>query len=531
MKILSAAAMRRTDKRAIEEFGIPGIVLMETAGTRVADYILSRFKNDSRVVVLCGPGNNGGDGLVIARLLHRAGFKVFLYSTQEEGAYSGDAAINENICLKAGLAPLRLTKEECLPKLWPELKNADLIVDALLGTGLDRKVEGVLAGLIGMINQAAAPVVAVDIPSGLHADTGMVLGQAVKAEVTLSFAAPKTGLLFYPGARYAGQVYVCDINIPGEAMAAEKTELVTLSTTRAMFPLRAADAHKGSFGKVLIVAGSPGMSGAAALAASAALRAGAGLVYLAAPGAVCPALEAKLSEVIVLALSEKSPGLLSFEAAAQIVEKAKDCDALCIGPGLSPGPETKIVLKEVIKHCPVPMVIDAGALTALGGDPSCLKEAKTLPLLTPHPGEMASLFALKVTGVQASRLTLAREKAKAWRCLIMLKGAATIIASPCGKAAINPTGSPVLATAGTGDLLCGMAASFIAQGLPVYEAGQAAAFVHGLAGDLLGPGRGFTSLDVLLNFKKAFQYIQQSRGADASLPYLKAVRPIAWPVV
>jgi len=526
VKVLSASSMREADRKAIEDYGIPGVVLMETAGTRVTDFILDHFDRDARVIVLCGPGNNGGDGLVIARQLYRAGFRVSPWSSQKRGTYRGDAAVNENICIRLGLPPEELNGPDDLSRLEAQLRGADLVVDALLGTGVNREVTGITAELISLVNKSSVPAIAVDIPSGVSADTGEILGAALKADWTLTFAFPKLGLFLYPGAEYAGQVYVCDINIPSETGEGEKTELMTLQDIRVALPERSGSAHKGSFGRVLIVAGSPGMTGAAVLAAEAALKAGAGLVYLAAPASTCPALEAKLVEVITIGLTETKPGLIDPQAASQIIEKAGLCDVLCIGPGLCPDGKTGELLRELIRRCPVPMVIDAGALTAIEDDPGCLKEAKTPPVITPHPGEMARLAKLTTARVQSCRPGTALKKASEWNSVVLLKGAYTIIAAPDGLAAVNPTGNAVLATAGSGDLLSGMVASFIAQGMNSERAAMAGAFIHGLAGDLLPPGRGSSALDIKANIKKAFQYIRQYEKNPVHDPYLTPVKPV-----
>ncbi len=527
MKVLRASSMREADRKAIEDYGIPGIVLMETAGTRVTDFILDHFGHDTRVVVLCGPGNNGGDGLVIARQLYRAGIKVSPWGTQKRGTYRGDAAVNENICIRMGLPPRELTGSHDLLLLEEQLNSADLVVDALLGTGANRETSGFTAEVINMVNHSSVPVISVDVPSGVNADTGEILGSAVKADWTLTFAYPKLGLFLYPGAGQAGRIFICDINIPHEIVEEEKVDLLDLPAIRAVLPGRPGDAHKGSFGRVLIVAGSPGMTGAAALAAESALKAGAGLIYLAAPVSICPTLEAKLIEVITIALAEKEPGLIDLQAAAEIIKKAEQCDVLCIGPGLNPAGDSGELMREIIRSSPVPLVIDAGALTAIEDDPGCLKEAKFPPVITPHPGEMARLTGLITARVQSERLGTALEKASEWNCIIILKGANTIIASPNGSAAVNPTGNAVLATAGSGDLLSGMVASFIAQGMTPYQSAMAGVYIHGLAGDLLTPVRGCSALDIKANFKQAFQYIRHSEKVPAHDPYITPVKPVS----
>jgi NAD(P)H-hydrate epimerase len=525
MKILGGAAMGDVDRRTIEEYGLPGAVLMETAGLRVTEFILTRLKSDRPIIVLAGPGNNGGDGFVIARLLNRAGLKATVWSTVKQGAYRGDAAINEKYYLKASYPVQRLLSQADLDQFKQKLQEAGLFVDALLGTGADREVTGLTAEVIEAVNLASAPVLAVDIPSGVNADTGELLGTAVKADWTVTFGCPKLGLMFYPGAGQAGDITVADINLPESLMEKASVELLTASLIRSYLTKRPGDAHKGSVGRALIVAGSPGMTGAAVLTAEAALKSGCGLVYLAAPESICPALEAKLVEVIVLPLPESSPGVISPDAARQIIEKAQECDVLAIGPGLDKGEITAELINKLVQLSPVPLVLDAGALAALGSDLKMLRAARHLPVLTPHPGEMARLAGISTKQVQSRRLEIALKNAGFWNCHIILKGPNTVIANPEGGAAINPTGNVSLATAGSGGLLTGLITSFIAQGMISEYGARAGAFMHGLAGDLLPPGRGHSALDVLARFREAFALLEQAEDRFAANPYLVSLKP------
>ncbi len=513
------------DRRTIENFGLPGTVLMETAGLRVTEFIRSRVPGSKRVIVLAGPGNNGGDGLVIARLLNKAGVSVSLWSTVKPGGYRGDAAINEKYLDKASFQIQRLQSSADLDRLRPELSCADLVVDAILGIGADREVTGLLAEIINTVNNSGLPVLAVDIPSGVNADSGSVMGYAIRADWTVTFAFPKLGLMFYPGAGLAGKIFVADINIPESLLEDEKVDLITSSFVRKLLPDRPFDAHKGSLGRVLIVAGSPGMSGAAAMAAESALRGGAGLVYLATPESACTALDAKLVEVITIVLPESSTGIIDPSAADIIIDKARECDVLAVGPGLDAGEVTSELLNNLVQLCPVPMVFDAGALGALGRKMHMLRSARFMPVITPHPGEMARLIGKTAGQVQSSRLEVALKNANLWNCIIMLKGPNTIIATPEGRAFINPSGSMSLATAGSGDLLTGLVASFIAQGMAPENAAGAGAFMHGLAGDLMPAGRGHMARDILAQYKEAFRYLESCDQRIAGNPYLIGTRP------
>jgi ADP-dependent NAD(P)H-hydrate dehydratase / NAD(P)H-hydrate epimerase len=528
VKILGGAAMREADRRTSEEYGLPGAVLMETAGLRVVEFIITRLKHEGSIVVLAGPGNNGGDGFVIARLLKRAGYDVTVWSTNKQGTYRGDAAINEKYYLKEGYSIKRLVGKVELDQFKQELQGTGLVVDALLGTGVDREVAGLTAEVVQAVNMAPVSVLSVDIPSGVNADTGELLGCAVKADWTVTFACPKLGLMFYPGAGQVGEMIIADINIPESLMEKANVELLNLPLIRSYFTQRSGDAHKGSLGRALIVAGSPGMTGAAVLTAQAALKGGCGLVYLAAPESICPILEAKLIEVIVIPLPESSRGIISPAAASQIIDKANDCDVLAIGPGLDTGEITAELIYKLVQLSPVPLVLDAGALAALGSDMNMLRAARHLPVLTPHPGEMARLAGISTKQVQSRRLEIAQKNAGFWNCNIILKGPNTVIANPKGQAAINPTGNVSLATAGSGDLLTGLTTSFIAQGMNSENAARAGAFVHGMAGDLLPPGRGYSALDILARFREAFELLEQTEDHFSGNPYLVDVKPVKY---
>ncbi|MFU8793890.1 MAG: NAD(P)H-hydrate dehydratase, partial [Dethiobacteria bacterium] len=438
----------------------------------------------------------------------------------------GDAAVNEKLYLKCGLPLSRLINQADLEMLEKEMITADLLVDALLGTGANREITGLNAEIINAVNKAHRPVLAVDIPSGLNADTGELLGCAVKADWTVTFGCPKLGLMLHPGAVKSGEIIIGDINIPEELIETEQVELLTTSLIRSYFPERPPDAHKGSLGRTLIVAGSPGMTGAAMLTAESALKGGSGLVYLAAPKSICPTLESKLTEVIVIELPESSPGIISPAAADIILDHARNCDALAVGPGLDTGENTAELLNKIIQLSPLPLVLDAGALEALGSDMNILRAARHLPVLTPHPGEMARLIGISAKQVQNRRLEIALKNANFWNCNIILKGPNSIITNPKGQAAINPTGNVSLATAGSGDLLTGLITSFIAQGMPSDCAAKAGAFVHGLAGDLLPPGRGHSAVDILSCYRDVFAFLEKTEKPSVISPYLKSVKPV-----
>ena len=531
MKVLTAAAMREADRRTIEELGLPGIVLMENAAMRTAEAVGSLLPAPEQVLIVAGPGNNGGDGLAAARLLEQAGYRVSLWTTVPPQGYRGDAAVNYEYLRHSNFVVKHILDYEALEKFRGDLERAALVVDAIFGTGLDRPVEGLPAGVIEAVNEGPAPVLAVDLPSGIEADSGKVLGVAVRAQWTVCLAFPKPGLLQHPGAGLAGEVAVGAINIPSFLVAQEQAAVATAERLCKLLPPRPPVAHKGSFGRVLVVAGSTGMGGAAVLASTAALRGGAGLVYLAAPASLCPALEAQLCEVIVDPLPECAPGIIGPEGAELLLEKAGGCDLLAAGPGLAPVQETAVLVKQLLRRTPLPVVLDAGALGALALLPEkergpLLREAEQAVVLTPHPGEMAALCGLDAAEIQQDRPGIASRFAREWGCVLLLKGAGTICASPGGEVCFNPTGGPALATAGTGDLLTGLLASLIAQGMAPFEAAAAAAYLHGLAGDLLPPGRGFIAGDILERFPEAFQRLhEEAKRVSPRGPLHRSLRP------
>ena len=526
MKVLDCAAMQKADRQMVEKYAFPGAVLMESAGMRAVEFITAQLPQGAKVVVLSGPGNNGGDGLVIARLLSRAGYIVSLWSTEKAGAYRGDAAVNEKHLQKISYPLKRLTEPGDLDSFREEIKNADILVDALFGIGLDRNITGLYEKVIEAVNAGITPILSIDIPSGINADTGAVMGFAVKANWTITYAYPKKGLFLYPGAEHTGKVLVGDINIPDFLVEDEKVELLTHEVIRNSLPSRPTDSHKFSLGSTLIVAGSVGMSGAAVLAAQSALQAGSGIVYLAAPRSVCSAMETKLVEVISVPLPEKEDGIIDPQAIDIIIEKAKKSDAMAVGPGLDTGQSTSDLLYKLVQLSPIPLVFDAGALGAMGAKMNMLRSARHQPVVTPHPGEMAKLIGKTAQQVQSNRLETAIVNASLWDCIVVLKGPNTVIATPEGQAKINPTGSPALATAGSGDILTGMIASFIAQGMASDLAAAAAAYLHGLAGDLIPAGRGHMARDILDRFKDAFLYLEKCETGYKGNSFLKWVRPV-----
>lgn len=506
--------MAELDRVAINRFGIPGLVLMENAALKVVQYIKEIYPDPQRgrVIIFCGKGNNGGDGFVIARHLLRSGYRCYTWAMDRSSAYQGDAAVNYEILLKQGI-PVQLVTEDDPAEILKELGKDDLVIDALLGTGLKREVSHPFAGLIGAINDSPAPTLAVDIPSGVSADSGEIMGVAVKAEHTVTFAYPKRGLLLYPGASCAGRVVVADIGIPRclPEAAEVRENYITAQLVQSLLPTRPAQSHKGTYGRALVLAGSPGMTGAAVLTAEAALRGGAGLVYLGAAPELRPVLESKLKEVIIRELPGDGEGNLDVHAFTRIQEEALNCQSLAVGPGLSPGHATLTLVQQILEQLPLPQVIDAGGLGALAQNPSILQqEKKNTPVLTPHPGEMAGLLGIDAGTVQRQRWELTAAQAREWNCVLVLKGAHTVIGLPSGEVYINPTGNASLATAGSGDVLTGLITAMLAQGTSSKDGALAGVYVHGLAADIMVTAeglRGHAAGDLLSFLAAAFQQV------------------------
>jgi NAD(P)H-hydrate epimerase len=488
MNIVTATQMQTLDRRTITEHRVPSLTLMERAGLGTADFINSRFSPlaGKRITIVCGKGNNGGDGLVVARLLRQRRAVVTVLLVAPASALSRDAAVMYRRWLRsAGTAATKPFKSADPAEAL--LRNSDVIIDALLGTGLSTEVTGTYAEAIRIMNEAGRAIVALDMPSGIHADDGAMLGHAVRATATVTFGLPKLGLYLGAGIDHAGAVHVVDIGIPAAYVndIDSRIFLITDAAVRAALPRRAAASHKGTYGHAGILAGSVGKTGAAALAAKAALRTGAGLVTVGVPASVNDVLEAKLLEAMTLPLPETKARTLAAAGLDRILAFIQARTALAIGPGLSTHPETVALVHALMKHLDRPCVLDADALNALASRAALLTQCKVPPILTPHPGEMARLEAdATAQSVNADRLGTAIRFARERGVFLVLKGARTVIARPDGVTMICPTGNPGMATAGTGDVLTGMLVGLLAQRVPPWEAACAATFLHGAAGDL-----------------------------------------------
>ncbi len=494
MKLVTASEMRELDRQTIEEVGIPGMVLMENAGRAVAEIVRNDFPErvHKGVLVLAGPGNNGGDGFVAARHLAEAGVRVSILVFSKEEAYSGDALTNLAIARRLGLPMAECLSEEAVREHFARFVHAGVIVDALFGTGLAREVAGRFASAIRLVNDASAPVVSVDMPSGISSDTGEVLGCAVTAAVTATFGAMKLGLALHPGAAHAGEVCVVDIGIP-RCLVDEmgiRAEFLGEGTVSRLLRPRPETGHKGQFGHLLILAGSRGKSGAATLAALGAIRAGAGLVTVACPEGVQPVLAAKLTEAMTEGLPETGAGTASLSGLERLLWLMDRKRAVAMGPGIGLHEETRELARRFMAEAPLSLVVDADALTAVGQDLALVSASGHARVLTPHPGEMARLLGVTTPEVEADRAEAARTAARGSGAVVVLKGARTIVAAPDGRISVNSSGNPGMAAGGMGDVLTGLLGSLIAQGYGPWDAARLAVFVHGRAGDILAAEKG-----------------------------------------
>ncbi|SEN38840.1 NAD(P)H-hydrate dehydratase [Lihuaxuella thermophila] len=485
MYLVTAKEMRDLDRYTIVQTGLPGVVLMENAGKAVADEVMRRFPEPKTAVVLAGAGNNGGDGWVAARHLLFRGWNVHLWLAGDEEKLTPDARVFYEVCKR--VAPVERYQPEKRERLWQHLQQAEVIVDALLGTGAKGGLRPLMAELVSLINQQErAYVVAVDLPTGVDADTGRVDGEAVQADLTVTFAFPKWGHYLRPGADCSGEVKVADIGLaPVPDVNLEPSARINLPDEWKQH-LRSPSpwAHKGTHGHVWIIGGSQGMLGAVTMAGQAAYRTGAGLVTLTVPRSEHPALAAKATQEIIW--SWPGEGVFSRTSYQWLDQRKSRYSAVAIGPGLGRFAGEEEWLGELMKKIEVPLVLDADALNILADHPALVeKRPPHLPtVLTPHPGEMARLIGCTVKEVETSRREAATELARQTGMTVVLKGRYTILAFPDGKQRLNVTGSPALAKAGSGDLLTGMIASFLARNIPVKDAVCMAVYLHGKAGEL-----------------------------------------------
>jgi len=515
MKLVSSEQMRNIDKKTIEGAKIPGLELMEKAGrgsAEVALKMLGKNAQDKKVVIFCGRGNNGGDGFVVGRYLFEWGAEVIFYLLGEKEKIMGDAEINLKKAIKMGLPIKEVLNIDDLPKKI----EADLIVDAIFGTGFKGEIIGLDAEAINSINGSRVQrfngleVLSIDVPSGLNADTGEISNVCVKADRTATMGLPKIGHFFHPGKDYSGEVTVIDIGVPQEIIDEKKINLnvITKEEVKELLPERPGDAYKGNCGRVVLIAGSTGLTGAAALASLSCLRVGAGMAILGIPKSLNEIMEIKLTEVMTKPLPDvRKKGALALRGLGEIIQILKWGDCVALGPGLGQHFETVELVKRLVIKIELPMVIDADGLNAIAKDSTILNQAKAPLILTPHIGELSRLINVPIEEIAKDRIRYALESAKRFNCVMVFKGAPTIVAEPKGEAFVNSTGNAGMATAGSGDVLTGIIVGLLAQMLfdekrkdednkmnikmnIMLDAATCGVFIHGLAGDLAKEEKG-----------------------------------------
>ena len=511
MKVVTAQEMRQIDQQTIKQIGIPGAVLMEHAGSAVVRAIHQHFPECRNIAIVVGKGNNGGDGLVIARQLALAGQPIQIFLVSPPESFAGDALTNLQITQNLDLPITSILSAGELKGLKSQIASSDLIVDSIFGTGLRGGVRGFIADVIECINETGRPVVAIDLPSGLAADTGIAEGACIQATYTVTMGLPKRGNLIHPGGTLTGKLEVADIGFPSSVIDTQNLQInwTQPSDAARLLPPRPIHSHKGTYGRVFVVAASTGMTGAAALTSAGALRVGAGLVTLGTPKSLNPILEVKLTEVMTLPLPETAEGSLALEAKSHIIEAVERTKSvLAIGPGLSQHPETVALVHTLTRESNTPTVIDADGLNALSKSKDILSSLSPQMVLTPHPGEMARLIGGTVEALERDRIGITQRFAETHNVTLVLKGAPTVVARGNGEVWINSTGNAGMATGGMGDVLTGLIAGLMAQKVPAFDAAVLGVYLHGLAGDIVAESIGMHGLmagDVLNNVPKAIK--------------------------
>ena len=514
MYLVTSASMRAIDREAIDKHKIPSLELMEKAGQGIAERLLIHEiidpASEHKVAVICGKGNNGGDGFVVARYLLEAGVNVCLFFIGPVNALTDDASVNYNRAVKSEVLLTEIKKVADLENI----KDCSHIIDALFGTGFSGSPRELSAEIIEFVNRQKAAVISIDLPSGLNADDGTHQGAVIRADYTFALALPKYGLFLAAGTELAGMVDIVPIGIPDEVMKKQKLshQLITADLVSGKLPKRDPQGHKGDFGKLLLISGSTGMTGAACLAASSALRSGCGIVRVGCPQSVQTVLAVKLTEAMTQPLPDISKkGVLALRSLGEIRKLSKEHDAIAIGPGLGLHHETQELVRRFVLKNEKPIVIDADALTALSADMNTLKDSKAAMLLTPHAGEFIKLTGEAVPDEIQERFKVALDFAKNYNVTLLLKGSPTIIACPNGNCYLNPTGNHGMATAGSGDVLTGIIGSLMAQGMTAEDAALCGAFIHGTAGDIAADAltpRAMIAGDIIDSLPEAFEALE-----------------------
>jgi hydroxyethylthiazole kinase-like uncharacterized protein yjeF len=496
MKVAKVDEMKDLDRRATEEFGISEDLLMENAGQAVYFVMLQELGiKNNKFVVFCGGGNNGGDGLVVARKIHSNGGEVKVFLLDDEAKFRGAAKKNFEIVSRM---PIEMSRVSSIDSAIPELLDCDAIVDAIFGTGVVRKVSGIYKDVIQLINESQSTVFSVDIPSGINGDTGEVMGVAVKADYTVTFGLPKLGNMLYPGYEHCGKLYVSHISFPP---ALYKSPVVKVAINNPVeLPERARDTHKGSYGKALFIAGSSSYLGAPYFSALAFLKAGGGLSYLATPKSISPFLASKGSEIVFIPQKETPSGSIALENKGELLKFSQTVDMVVLGPGLSLAKETQELVRELTPKINKPLLIDGDGITAIAEDLGKIKKREAPTILTPHLGEMSRITKMEISEINKNKIDVLQRTARELNAIIILKGAHSLIGYPDGTVFINISGNSGMATAGSGDVLTGTIAAMYGLGLALEDAVRMGVFIHGFSGDVAAVDKGedgITAQDIL----------------------------------
>ena len=523
MHLVTANEMQTMDQLTIEEYGIPGQVLMENAARSATRIMLQTFELSAttKIGVAAGRGNNGGDGFVMARYLSQRGFPATVYLLTQRDAVQGDARANLDLLNDIRVPIVEIPDQQAFESQIMAMRHEHVWIDAILGTGLKSDVKGYYRSVIESINGFNRPVLAVDIPSGVNSDTGQPCGVCIQADVTVTFGLAKLGHIQYPGADFSGDLHIIDIGIPNFIVdrVAPKQNLLTPQYIRQHLPSRPADAHKGRTGHLLVVAGATGKSGAAAMTAMSAMRSGAGLVTLGVPASLNPTLEAQVLEAMTEPLPEEKGGYLGQAAFEKIMALLDGKKALALGPGIGTAGPTCRLVHQLLEACPLPIVLDADGLNCLAQDITTLERIQAPLILTPHPGEMARLLNISAHDVQLDRVAVARRLSTEYPVHSVLKGARTVTADPNGTIHINPTGNAGMASGGMGDVLTGLIAGLLVQGLSIEAAVHTGVYLHGAAADLvasdLGP-YGYLASEVMDALPETILHLLDESSAPAT---------------
>lgn len=510
MKIVTSEQMAAIDRRAIEQYGIPSIVLMENAAIATADAILENYPAARSAVIVCGTGNNGGDGFAVARHLHQREWIVSIVLAGSPESLKGDSTVNHQICRQLGLPEMTIESEGEIEEAIDLCRSADVLVDALFGTGLTRAVEGYRSDLIEALNALDRPIVAVDLPSGLNGSSSAVEGPAIQANLTVTFAQPKVAHIFAPASERCGTIVVADISIPEAAIDDSdcQLDLIAPAEVVSLFEPRRSETHKGSYGHVGIVAGSEGRTGAAIMSARSAVRGGAGLVSV-----VTDRASAAIIDTVSIE-SMSRPFEMTEGSAGAILEFLADKDAVLIGSGLRDDDASYALVRALVREIDRPLVIDASGLNAFEGRIEELK-GDAVRILTPHPGELGRLMGSSAEQINSDRVSSARDAASRSGAVVVLKGHLTVVAAPDGRVSVNPTGNPGMASGGMGDVLGGLLVAVLARTDDPFEAARAAVYLHGLAGDLLrdeSSDIGLRAMDLAEALPRAVTVLRESLG-------------------